>query len=404
MALNFPPDPLDKTIYVDPASGLKYIFNGSIGGWETAIQPPVITIGENPPDIQMEGFLWWNHLERILYVYKGGDWLPVVSGGGSGFLGVPVVCAPAPPTNAREGWLWWDSVGGNMYVYYIDPPLYDITGLDGSGQWVPVTVDIGSGRADAHAIVSGTEPDVKQDGLLWYNTTEDLLYIWDASVEVWQFADSYVAGIDGVDSVFPIEVSVDPDTKVATVSIVVAAFDRKGSVRFADPNNSSDDDSDKVAVSPSYLKGSIATLLPTATDTQKGIVRLATDLDDTDGVVTSGVLKENSDAGGFTNPVGTVIMFAADRAPVGYLICNGDSVPNGMGTVQGVTSDFTKLYNVLGSSYSVDGSVKLPDTKNIFTRGYSSGSFGQSQSIPVAPGSVSDTRIDSISFTYCIKY
>ena len=33
MALNFPPNPGDKSIYIDPSSGLKYIFNGSVGAW-----------------------------------------------------------------------------------------------------------------------------------------------------------------------------------------------------------------------------------------------------------------------------------------------------------------------------------------------------------------------------------
>lgn len=402
MALNFPPDPLDKTIYIDPASGLKYIFNGSIGGWETAIQPPVITIGDTPPDIEMEGFLWWNHIERILFVYKGGDWIPVVSTGGSGFLGVPVVCAPTPPQNPREGWLWWDSIGGNMYVYYIDPPLYDVTYLDGSGQWVPVTVDIGGGRADAHAIVSGTEPDVKQDGLLWFNNDVGLLYVWDAAIQNWSLTDSYVAGVNDIKALSPLKVTIEPNDRVATLSIEDASFSRKGSVRFADVNSPSDENSDKVAVSPFYLKGKIAPLLPTATDTQEGIVRLATDLSDTDGVVTAGVLRENSDEGGFTNPVGTVIMFASDSAPVGYLICNGDTIPNGTGTVQGVTADFKRLHDVIGTNYSTDSAVKLPDTKNNFTRGYSSGQFGQFQSMRLAAGN--DARVNSISFSYCIKY
>ena len=55
MALNFPLNPADQAVYIDPVSGLKYIFNQSIGGWETAIQPPVIvTQTSQNPDISID--------------------------------------------------------------------------------------------------------------------------------------------------------------------------------------------------------------------------------------------------------------------------------------------------------------------------------------------------------------
>ena len=43
----------------------------------------------------------------------------------------------------------------------------------------------------------------------------------------------------------------------------------------------------------------------------------------------------------FSNPIGTVIWFGGNTAPTGYLKLNGDSIPNGSGTVQGVTADFS---------------------------------------------------------------
>ena len=57
MALNFPTD--TSVPYYDPVSGLKYIYNSSIGAWETAIQPPAV-ISEEPPVIDIPGFLWWD--------------------------------------------------------------------------------------------------------------------------------------------------------------------------------------------------------------------------------------------------------------------------------------------------------------------------------------------------------
>jgi hypothetical protein len=47
-------------------------------------------------------------------------------------------------------------------------------------------------------------------------------------------------------------------------------------------------------------------------------------------------------------PVGTVIWYAGTAAPTNYLICNGNAVPNGSGTVQSITADFSALYAVIG--------------------------------------------------------
>lgn len=58
-------------------------------------------------------------------------------------------------------------------------------------------------------------------------------------------------------------------------------------------------------------------------------------------------------------PVGVIHLFCGSSAPTGYLLCNGDTIPNGIGTVQGRTADFSALYGLLGSSYGAAG--KLPD-------------------------------------------
>lgn len=85
-------------------------------------------------------------------------------------------------------------------------------------------------------------------------------------------------------------------------------------------------------------------------------------------------------------PPGLVCPFAAISAPIGWLECNGNVVPNGVGTVQGKTYDFRPLYNVLGSTYGSLG--RLPDLRGHFIRGYGvnnfdpsirSGFFGQQQ-------------------------
>lgn len=83
-------------------------------------------------------------------------------------------------------------------------------------------------------------------------------------------------------------------------------------------------------------------------------------------------------------PVGAVFYFAANIAPIGYLKCNGDTVTDGVGTVQSVTANFSALYAVLSSTYGSPG--KLPDLRGEFIRGWddskgtdSSRVFGSSQ-------------------------
>jgi microcystin-dependent protein len=67
-------------------------------------------------------------------------------------------------------------------------------------------------------------------------------------------------------------------------------------------------------------------------------------------------------------PAGAVMAFARKTAPSGWLICNGDEVPNGVDTVQGVRADFSSLYTAVGTSFGSLG--KLPDLRGEFIRGW----------------------------------
>ena len=67
-------------------------------------------------------------------------------------------------------------------------------------------------------------------------------------------------------------------------------------------------------------------------------------------------------------PTGAVFHFAASTPPTGYLKANGDTVPNGTGTVQGISTNFSALYAILGSTYGSAG--KLPDLRGEFVRGW----------------------------------
>jgi microcystin-dependent protein len=95
-------------------------------------------------------------------------------------------------------------------------------------------------------------------------------------------------------------------------------------------------------------------------------------------------------------PTGAVFNFAASVAPVGFLECNGDTVPNGSGTIQGITADFAPLYAVLGSTFGAAG--KLPDLRDDFVRGSNgtSRSVGTRESYATAaPRTTTPLPIDS---------
>ena len=64
-------------------------------------------------------------------------------------------------------------------------------------------------------------------------------------------------------------------------------------------------------------------------------------------------------------PTGAVFHFVSSSVPAGYLKCNGDTIPDGSGTVQGVTADFSALYALVGAT--------LPDLRGEFIRGFDDG-------------------------------
>lgn len=60
-------------------------------------------------------------------------------------------------------------------------------------------------------------------------------------------------------------------------------------------------------------------------------------------------------------PVGSVVMWPTATLPEGWLWCNGKALSNGIGTVDGVTADFSALYAVVGAN--------LPNFVGLYPRG-----------------------------------
>ena len=84
-----------------------------------------------------------------------------------------------------------------------------------------------------------------------------------------------------------------------------------------------------------------------------------------------GGITKSTTVSNFGVPIGAVFHLATSTVPAGYLKCNGDVVPNGSGTVQGITANFSVLYALLGATYGSLG--KLPDLRGEFVRGFDDG-------------------------------
>ena len=77
----------------------------------------IVTGDGNPPDIVLEGFLWFDSNSNVLYVMRGGTWTPLND---SNTSATRVTVGQTPATPAIQGDLWWDTVSGNLYIYYND--------------------------------------------------------------------------------------------------------------------------------------------------------------------------------------------------------------------------------------------------------------------------------------------
>ena len=113
MALNFPS--ATSQPYVDPSSGLKYVFNGAVGAWETALQPPVV-VSDNAPNLNIPGFLWWDSVGGSLYVrYNDGiseQWVEAVPSA----IAKQSFVSPTAPAMATSGDIWWNTIERKLYI------------------------------------------------------------------------------------------------------------------------------------------------------------------------------------------------------------------------------------------------------------------------------------------------
>jgi len=381
MALNFPSNTTQP--YIDPVSGLKYIFNPSVGAWETAIQPPAI-ISEGPPAVNIPGFLWWDQNDGSLYIYYKDDdseqWVEAVP---NGDLVRNVSIGDLPPANPINGDLWWSSAdnngsfqgGGRLYIYYCDQEG-DANSTPGSEcQWVDASPNTGNGEGGVYngpnVTVGPNQPTDPNTGDFWFDTKTGILYIYDGSIfqNTSEGTDSE-SGVLSVRGEAPIIITGSSENPIVTVTSATQIAE--GVTRYATQSEANQGIMDNVSISPLTLKNALQNnvdvYIPDATETQKGIIRIATDNEVANGVnnttaVTPKKLKDQIGRSGLGNPTGAVIAFAGGSVPDGYLLCDGSEVTRTL---------YEDLFNVIGCDFG-DGNgsttFNLPDLRGEFIRG-----------------------------------
>ena len=173
-------------------------------------------------------------------------------------------------------------------------------------------------------------------------------------------------------------ITITGDAATPDISITNATSVAYGAARFANQSEVSSLDPGDVALNPSRLAAGIDNYLPDASTTVRGVVLLADAAEATAGTNNEKAITPATMAvaiGASGNPVGTVITFASDSPPEGYLVCDGSLITDSVSqTIQGKTADFRPLRNVLGTVFSPNSTdVLLPDLRGEFVRGHDAG-------------------------------
>ena len=112
-------------------------------------------------------------------------------------------------TTCVQGDLWWDDVSGNLFVYYTDAD---------SNQWVVASPNVG-GEANTNIFVGPSAPADPIVGTVWYNTIDNVLYIYTGGSPAWESALAPVDGISNVGGNDPIFITTDDEIGTPVVNI-----------------------------------------------------------------------------------------------------------------------------------------------------------------------------------------
>lgn len=340
MTLNFPGN--TTLPYIDPTTGLKYLYNNSIGAWETALQPPAV-VSDTDPNLNIQGFLWWDKVGGSLYVRYNDDtgneqWVEAVPSGGNQQALASV--GANEPANPRIGELWVDisdPVAPNLKVY---------GSWNGAPQWTSLT-STGSPYAGAYAgpqITSSTKaPRASKSNDIWYDSTNRKLNIKVGTQWI------VISGQETTSVVSTPSVLVSGALTKSTnlLGVRESKTTQTGVIRLATQAEVNAAKSTTTAVSPGKLKQAVTNFLPNATQDKSGIIKIAkvTEADTTSTLAVSPVFVRHRINQAL--PIGSIIAYPGTSLSK-YLICDGSVVDGKV---------YQELYYNLGAT---NNEIKLP--------------------------------------------
>jgi hypothetical protein len=313
MALNFPIDTSQP--YIDPASGLKYLYNGEVGGWETAIQPPVV-VSSSQPIIDIAGFLWWDSVSgRMFVLYDDGNskqWVDTTPSA----TAIGTSSGPIYPFTAKEGDFWYNTTNKRLHIYT-------------EGQWYDLIQDV----LDFYKISEPEKRDVDfshyaprnpKRGDIWFDRASNKAHIY-----------SDVEGFIGWKSLQRETAVTQNITNTQAVEVPKATNNTEGVLRFATQAEVNSGTGTKTAISPGTLKTAIKNYVST--------LEVATPEEVSLGVVDNKAVTPATLTGVLGSvPVGTIITHVNGDDLPGYLLCDGRNVSRTI---------YNKLFEVTGSNF-----------------------------------------------------
>lgn len=161
-----------------------------------------------------------------------------------------VTVSETAPNDPLAGDLWWDSVNNLLFIYYVD---------EDSSQWIEVTYGAvgpqgpqGPAGESANIKVQSTPPENPVSGELWWNDTTGILYIYYVDEDSAQWVDAtYGSAIAEIDAT---TVNYDNSNSGLGASNVQTAIDELQSTK-ADLDVNGKVPADQLPIEIVFLKG-----------------------------------------------------------------------------------------------------------------------------------------------------
>jgi hypothetical protein len=137
--------------------------------WGEITQQNLLWILENfsdiqPPSYPTQGQLWWDSVNKKLFVYNGTQWIEPAA--------AAIVTSDASPTDASKGLFWFNGTTKLMYVW---------NGTTWTKLYTPFST------------ASAFEPVAPENGQLWVDIGTNVLKFWSATGSQWITVGPYIS-------------------------------------------------------------------------------------------------------------------------------------------------------------------------------------------------------------------